>query len=257
MEFIECLVKKKGKWTQSREGAKVLYNIFVFLSKTSPEVFLNDWKKNGDLRPSSEATLWTAAIRVLGCVFVLQVQIHTTAKAILKNKMKDLKFREKSLTFDLVCVPTRTKTGRFLTGKPAYQPFAKRQCVPKQFTGEHQSFLEVTICGNNVGVLKYPHFVQHFRDMLTDTMQFESRLVIIPYPDKNSSNKGCPFANDYPMLSSSYCCQIYLKSLWILDGRPTTVKIFVGHDMPPAAFNSKECAEVTYERDGAVRVCTI
>ena len=127
MESIECLVKKKGEWTQSREGAKALYDIFVSLSKTSPEVFLHDWKKYGDLHLSPEATLWAAAIRVLGCAFVLQVQIRTTAKAILKNKMKDLKFRGKSLTFDIAYVPTRTKkTGPFLTGKPAYQPFAKR-----------------------------------------------------------------------------------------------------------------------------------
>ena len=42
MEFIECLVKKKGEWTQSREGAKVLHDIFVSLSKTSPRVFLDD-----------------------------------------------------------------------------------------------------------------------------------------------------------------------------------------------------------------------
>ena len=35
------------------------------------------------------------------------------------------------------------------------------------------------------------------------------------------------------------------------------VKLFVGHNMPPAAFNSKECAKVAYVRDGAVCVCTI
>ena len=213
IEFVERLVKKKGKWTQSREGAKVLHDISVSLSKTSPKVFLDDWKNNGDLHPSPEATLWAAEIRVLCCAFVLQVQIRTTVKAILKNKMKDLKSRGKSLTFDVACVLTRTKTGRFITGKPAYQPFAKRQCVPKQFTREHQSFLEVTICGNNVGILKYPHFVEHFRDMLTDIMLFEPRLVVIPYPNKDASNKSLSFANDCSMLFSSYCCQIYLKSL--------------------------------------------
>ena len=220
-------------------------------------MFLKDWKKNGDLHLSPAATLWATAIRVLGCAFVLKVQIRTTAKNILKKDMKDHKFQRKSLTFDVACVPTTTKTGRFLTSKPAYQPFAKRQCVSKQFTREFQSFLEVTICGNNVGVLKYPHFVEHFRDMLTDIMLFEPCLVVIPYTNKDASNKGRPFANNCSMLSSSYCCQIYLESLWISDGRPTTVKIFVGHNMPPAAFNSKECAKIAYERDGAVRVCTI
>ena len=105
--------------------------------------------------------------------------------------------------------------------------------------------------------MKYPHFVQQFRDMMTNIIQFEPRLVIIPYPDKDPSKKGRPFANDCSMLSSSYSCQIYLNSLYISEGRPTTVKIFVGHDMPPAAFNSKECAKVAYERDGAVCVCTI
>ena len=215
MEFIECLVKKKGEWPQSWEGAKVLQDTFVFLSKTSPEVFLDDWK-NGDLHTSPEATLWAVEIRVLGCAFVHKVQIRLTVKAILKKDMKDLKFRWKSLLFDVVCVPTTTKTGRFLTGKPAYQPFTKRQYVPKQFTREHQSFLEVTICGNNVGVLKYPHFVEHFRDMLTDIMLFGPRLVVIPYPNKDASNKSCSFANYCSMLFSSYCRQIYLESLCCL-----------------------------------------
>ena len=57
MEFIECLVKKMGEWTQSGEGAKVLHDIFVSLSKISPEVFLDNWKDNRDLHPSPEATL--------------------------------------------------------------------------------------------------------------------------------------------------------------------------------------------------------
>ena len=155
MEFIECLFKKKGEWTQSQEVAKVLHDIFVSLSNTAPKVFLEDWKKNGDLHPSTEATLWAASISVLGYAFVLKVQILTTAKAILKKDMKDLKFQGKSRTFDVACVPTTTKAGRFQTGKPAYQPFTKRQCVPKQFTREHQSFLKVKVCGKNVDILKY------------------------------------------------------------------------------------------------------
>ena len=91
--------------------------------------------------------------------------------------------------------------------------------------------------------------------MMTDIMLFEPRLVIIPYSNKDASNKGRPFANDCSMVFSSYHCQIYLESLWISDGRPMTFKIVVGHNMPPVAFNSKECAKVAYERDGAVCVC--
>ena len=120
---------------------------------------------------------------------------------------------------------------------------------------EYQSFLEVTICGNMFGAMKYPHFVQQFRDMMTDIMQFEPRLVIIPYLDKDLAKKGRPFANDCSMLISSYRSQIYIKLLYIAEGRPTTVKVFVGHNMPPTAFNSKECAQVAYGRDGAVCVC--
>ena len=59
------------------------------------------------------------------------------------------------------------------------------------------------------------------------------------------------------MLSSSYRCQIYINTLYIAEGRPTTVNIFVGHNMSPAAINSKECAQVAYERDVAFCVCTI
>ena len=220
-------------------------------------MFLNNWKKNTDLHPSPEATLWTAAIRVLGCVFVLQVQIRTSAKAILKNEMKDLKYQGKNLTFDIACVPTKTKTDRFLTGKTTHQPFSKRQCVPKQFTKQCQSFYEVTICVNMFGVMKYPLFVQQFRDMMTDIMQFEPHLVIILYPDKDHAKKVLPFANDCFMLFSSYRCQIYIESLYIAEGRPTTVKILVCHGMPPVTFNLKECAQVAYKRDGVVCVCTI
>ena len=106
-------------------------------------------------------------------------------------------------------------------------------------------------------VRKYDHFVKHFQEMMNEIMNFELRLVIIPYPGGDSSKIGHPFVKECSMLSSSHWCQIYIDILYIPEGRPTTVKIFVGHDMPPAAFNSKECAQVAYERDGAVCVCTI
>ena len=92
MEFIDCLFKKKDDWTSTPNALKVLHETFVALTKTSPIVFLEDWKKNRDFHPSPAASLWTAAIRVLGCAFNLKVQIQQTVKSILKNNMKDFKF---------------------------------------------------------------------------------------------------------------------------------------------------------------------
>ena len=45
MEFIDCLVKKKGDWMRTPDALKVLHRTFVSLSKTSPEVFLEDGKE--------------------------------------------------------------------------------------------------------------------------------------------------------------------------------------------------------------------
>ena len=53
MEFIDCLVKKKGNWTKSCGAAKFLHKFFISLSKTSMEVFLGDWKMENEQRPSS------------------------------------------------------------------------------------------------------------------------------------------------------------------------------------------------------------
>ena len=92
---------------------------------------------------------------------------------------------------------------------------------------------------------------------MIDIMQFEPHLVIIPYPNNDSSKTGRPFANDCSILSSSHWCQIYIDNLYIAKGRPATVKMFVGQDMLPAAFNSKECAQVAYELDGGVCVSII
>ena len=139
MEFIESLVKKKDPWTKARPAITVLHHTFVALTKTSPKVFLGNWENSGDLQPSAPGSLWTAVIKVLGCSFSLQVPIKVTAKSILKNDMKDLKLRGKSLTFDPACISTETKTGHFLTGRVPRQPFAKRQCVQKQFTWMHQT----------------------------------------------------------------------------------------------------------------------
>ena len=94
----------------------------------------------------------------------------------------------------------------------------------------------------------------HFREMMVEFMKFEPCLVIIPYPDSDSTKTGRPFANNCSMLSSSHWCQIYIDNLYIAEGRPTTVKMFVGHGMPAAAFNSLKFAQKAYELDGGVRV---
>ena len=171
--------------------------------------------------------------------------------------MKDLKFQGQKLTFDSAWVPTKTKTERFLAGKVACQPFSKRQCVPKQITRTYQSFFQVTMCGNMFGVRKYNRFVKNFQEMMNEIMKFEPRLVIIPYPDSDSFKTDRPFVNKCYILSSSYQCQIYIDELYIPEGRPITVKTFVGHNMTPAASNSKECAQVVYELNGAVCVSII
>ena len=152
MEFTKCLVQKEDPWTKTKQSIKLLLQTFVRLTKTSPEVFLGDWKKSGDLHPSLVGSKWTASIKVLGCAFRLQVQIKVPVKTILKNNTEDLKLRGKSLTFDPTCVPTKTKTGRFLTGKELLQSFVKRQCVSKQLTWKFQSYIEVTFCSNMYGL---------------------------------------------------------------------------------------------------------
>ena len=117
MKFIECLVQKDKSWTKTKQFIKVLVHTFVHLTKTSPKVFLGDLKKSGNLYLSVEGSLWMVATKVLGCSFSLQIQIKVAIKNILRNNTKDLKLQGKSLTFDLACVPIKTKTGRFLTGR--------------------------------------------------------------------------------------------------------------------------------------------
>ena len=79
------------------------------------------------------------------------------------------------------------------------------------------------------GVRKYDHFVMYFREMKVELMKSEPRLVIIPYPDGDSTKTGHPFANNYSILSSSHLfwCQIYVDKFYIAEGRPTTVKMIV------------------------------
>ena len=57
---------------------------------------------------------------------------------------------------------------------------------------------------------------------------------------------------------SSWKCKIYIdEDLYIADGKPTSVKNFVGHDSSAAVFNSLELAELLDERDASIRVCHI
>ena len=74
-------------------------------------------------------------------------------------------------------------------------------------------------------------------------MKFEKSLVVVPYPDGPESLKGRPFAHDLSTLVSSWKCKIYTEEdLYIADGKPTSVKLFVDHDSSAAVFNSLDLA---------------
>ena len=107
------------------------------------------------------------------------------------------------------------------------------------------------------GVRKYDHFTKHFREILIELIKLEPRLVVIPFPDGDTSKNERPFAHECSMISSSYQCRIYVDQLVIGEGKPTSVKVFVGHDMPSAVFSSLEVAQKIDEIDNAVRVCPI
>ena len=159
--------------------------------------------------------------------------------------------------FDPACVSTKTKAGRFLTSMVLCQPFAKRQCVSKQFTWKYQTYIKFTICGNMYGVREFDHFLPSFREMIPAIMELEPRLAIFPYPDHATIKTGRPFLNNCSMLSNSTRCRIYVDKLYVGEGKPTTVKLFVGHNTLAAVFNSLEFAQKADELDGAVCMCTI
>ena len=171
--------------------------------------------------------------------------------------MEDLKLRGKSLTFNPACMPTKTKTGRFLTGRELRQPFAKRLCVSKQFTWKFQSYIKVVVYGNMYGVRKYDHIVPCFRELLGALVELEPSLVIIPYPDCPTTKTSRPFSKDCSMLSNTTCVQIYVDELYAAEEKPTTVKLLVGYDTPSTAFNSLEFSRKAGKSDSEVRVCTI
>ena len=152
----------------------------------------------------------------------------------------------------------KTKAGRFLQGKITHQPFAKKICVEQKFSRKYQTYLEVTVAGNHHGKNKWQHFVEKLREMVEVLIQFEPKLVIIPFPDSKDSIKARPFMHEASTLASSGSAKRYhAEDNYIADGMPTTTKIFVGHDSVPAIFNSRELAQIADERDGAIRVCHI
>ena len=88
-------------------------------------------------------------------------------------------------------------------------------------------------------------------------MSFEPTLVVILYPDGPESHKGRPFAHKASTLVSTYKCKIFVSNLCIAPGKPTMVKVFVGHDSPAAIFNLLELAKLVGEKDCSVKVCAI
>ena len=84
----------------------------------------------------------------------------------------------------------------------------------------------------------YNHFVEKFREMINVIMAFEPILVVIPYPGGNKSHKGHPFAHRPSILVSYWKCKVYInEDIYITDGKPTTVKVFVGHNSLAVIFN--------------------
>ena len=93
--------------------------------------------------------------------------------------------------------------------------------------------------------------------MIAVIMEFEPSLVVIPYPGGVESHKGRPFAHEATISVSSYRCEVYTNELFIAEGKPTTVKVFVGHDLAAVIFNSLELALLADEKEGVIRVCFI
>ena len=127
----------------------------------------------------------------------------------------------------------------------------------KQYLWKIQSFIKLTTCGNIYGVKRNVHFIPKFRKMILAMMGLEPRLVILLYPNRATTAQGRSLSNDFSMLSSVTCCQTYVDKLWVGEGTPICVKMFVGHNILAAAFNSLEFAQIAEDLDGAVCVCII
>ena len=172
--------------------------------------------------------------------------------------MKNCKAGKKSLTFDVASVSVKTKAGRFFMGRITCQPFAKKICVEKKFTRKYQTYIQVTVAANLYGVKRWAHFVDMFREIIGALMEFKPRLVVIPFPDSKDALKARPFTHEPSILCSTYACKPYhQENIYIAKGKPTTAKVFVGHDSVAAIFNLRELAQIADERDGTIRVCHI
>ena len=94
--------------------------------------------------------------------------------------------------------------------------------------------------------------------MIGVLMAFEPSLVVIPYPGGHKSHKGRSFAHKPSTLVNFWKCKIYInEDIYIANGKPTTVKVFVGHDSLAAIFNSLKLTQFADEKDGAIHVCHI
>ena len=210
------------------------------------------------LQPSLAASLWTAAVKALGCSFKLAYKINLTKKDIIKSDIKDLEAAVKSLTFDVPGTCMQTKAGRFIQGKVDCLPFAKKIRVDKKFTRTHQSYIHVQVCGNLHGVKKYDHLVEEFCMVTNEIMDFESTLVVVPYPNGPDSHKARPFAYDPSTLVNTWKCKMYIdQNLYIADSKPTSIKLFVGHNSSAAVSNLLDLARQLDEKEASIRVCHI
>ena len=107
------------------------------------------------------------------------------------------------------------------------------------------------------GVRKYDHFVLSFQEMILAIMELEPHLVILSYSDCATTKARRPFSNNCSMLSSATWCRNHVDKLYVGEGKPTLVKMFVGHDILAAAFNSFEFTQKAVDFDGVVRLCIV
>ena len=103
-------------------------------------------------------------------------------------------------------------------------------------------------------------FLVKFHKLILVLMELESRLVVLlycAYPDRASMTTSQPFVNYTSMLSSLLRARLYTNKIWVKEGIPTIIKVFIGHDLPAAAFNLIKFARATENIDSAVSVCVI
>ena len=81
-----------------------------------------------------------------------------TIKAVLKSDSKGFKVGGKTLTFDIVGKSIKTKIGQFIEGKVKRLHFATKISVAQQFSTTYQTYLELQVSGNILGVKKIGSF---------------------------------------------------------------------------------------------------